>query len=74
MQKVKKHENVHKLYQKQLLEEGVVKKDDLQRLQDNVSKIMSSEFEAARDYKPEVRTVLFWELQPWMLLCGQENG
>ncbi len=47
-------ENVHKKYQKQLLDEGTVKEDDLKKLQSHVSGIMSSEFEAARQYKPEV--------------------
>ena len=46
---------MHKKYQKQLLAEKVVKEDDLKRMQEHVSSIMSKEFEAARDYKPEVR-------------------
>ncbi len=45
---------MHKKYQKQLLAEKVVKEDDLKRMQEHVSSIMSKEFEAARDYKPEV--------------------
>ena len=54
VQKIKATENVHKKYQKQLLAEKVVKEDDLKRMQEHVSNIMSKEFEAARDYKPEV--------------------
>lgn len=54
LQKVKATENVHKKYQKQLLAEKVVSEDDLKRMQEHVSGIMSKEFEAARDYKPEV--------------------
>lgn len=46
---------MYKIYQKQLLEEGIVKQEDLKQLQDHVSGIMSAEFEAARTYKPEVR-------------------
>lgn len=56
VQKIRKMENVHKKYQKQLLEEGTVKEDDLKKLQSHVSGIMSAEFEAARQYKPEVRS------------------
>ena len=63
MQKIRKMENVHKKYQKQLLEEGTVKEDDLKKLQSHVSGIMSAEFEAARQYKPEVRSPLFLQLQ-----------
>ena len=48
-------ENVHKKYQKKLLAEKVVGEDDLKRMQEHISGIMSKEFEAARDYKPEVR-------------------
>ena len=47
-------ENVHKKYQKKLLAEKVVKEDDLKRMQEHISGIMSKEFEAAREYKPEV--------------------
>lgn len=54
LQKVRATENVHKKYQKQLLAEKVIKEDDLQRMQEHISGIMSKEFEAARDYKPEV--------------------
>ena len=54
LQKIKATENVHKKYQKQLLSEKVVKEDDLKRMQEHISSIMSKEFEAARDYKPEV--------------------
>ena len=53
-QKIKAMENVHKKYQKKLLAEKVVKEDDLKRMQEHISGIMSKEFEAARDYKPEV--------------------
>ena len=60
-QKIKKLENVYKIYQKQLLEEGTVKQEDLKKLQEHVSGIMSDEFEAARSYKPEART----PLHPW---------
>lgn len=55
MQKIKAMENVHKRYQKKLLAEKVVSEDDLKRMQEHISGIMSKEFEAARDYKPEVR-------------------
>ena len=54
LQKIKATDNVHKIYQKQLLSEKVVKEDDLKRMQEHISSIMSKEFEAARDYKPEV--------------------
>ena len=47
---------MHKKYQKQLLAEKVVKEDDLKRMQEHISGIMSKEFEGARDYKPEVRS------------------
>ena len=50
---------MYKIYQKQLLEEGIVKQEDLKQLQDHVSGIMSAEFEAARTYKPEVRDKVF---------------
>ena len=56
MQKIKATENVHRKYQKQLLAEKVVKEDDLKRMQEHISGIMSKEFEGARDYKPEVRS------------------
>ncbi|BDA47181.1 2-oxoglutarate dehydrogenase, mitochondrial [Coccomyxa sp. Obi] len=61
-QKVRKMENVFKKYQKKLLEEGNVKEDDLKKLQGHVSSIMSSEFEAARQYKPEAKDWLssYW--------------
>jgi len=54
LQKIKATDNVLKIYQKQLLSEKVVKEDDLKRMQEHISSIMSKEFEAARDYKPEV--------------------
>jgi 2-oxoglutarate dehydrogenase complex dehydrogenase (E1) component-like enzyme len=57
LQKVKATENVHKKYQKQLLAEKVIKEDDLKRMQEHISGIMSQEFEAARDYKPEVPSI-----------------
>ncbi len=57
LQKVRATENVHKKYQKQLLAEKVVKEDDLKRMQEHISGIMSQEFEAARDYKPEVPAI-----------------
>lgn len=67
MQKIKKLENVYKIYQKQLLEEGTVKQEDLKQLQDHVSGIMSSEFEEARTYKPEVSAGLhFPDLACWV--------
>ena len=46
---------MHKKYQKKLLAEKVVKEDDLKRMQEHISGIMGKEFEAAREYKPEVR-------------------
>ncbi len=53
-QKIKAMENVHKKYQMKLLAEKVVKEDDLKRMQEHISGIMGKEFEAAREYKPEV--------------------
>lgn len=66
MQKIKKLENVYKIYQKQLLEEGTVKQEDLKQLQDHVSGIMSSEFEEARTYKPEVSAALHFPDLCWV--------
>ena len=46
LQAIKKHENAHVTYQKQLLDEGVVKKEQIDEIHDNISKILSSEYEA----------------------------
>ena len=35
-QKIKEHDNVHKLYQQQLLREGVLKDEDLKRMADHI--------------------------------------
>jgi 2-oxoglutarate dehydrogenase complex dehydrogenase (E1) component-like enzyme len=70
VQKIKKLENVYKIYQKQLLEEGTVKQEDLKELQDHVSGIMSSEFEEARTYKPEVSAGLHF---PDLFMLGLQT-
>ena len=36
MQVVKRHDNVHKLYQQQLLREGVLKEEDVKRMSDHI--------------------------------------
>ena len=45
LQKIHKHENAHIAYQKQLSAEGVVKQEQIDEIHDNISKILSSEFE-----------------------------
>ena len=35
-QKIKGHDNVHKLYQQQLLQEGVLKEEDVKRMGDHI--------------------------------------
>ena len=35
-QKIKGHDNVHKLYQQQLLKEGVLKDEDVKRMSDHI--------------------------------------
>ena len=50
LQRIHKHENAHIAYQKQLRSEGVVKKEQIDEIHDNISKILSAEFEQARPY------------------------
>ena len=45
LQRIHKHENAHIAYQKQLRSEGVVKKEQIDEIHDNISKILSAEFE-----------------------------
>ena len=47
LQRIQKHENAHLVYQKQLQSEGVVKQEQIDEIHDNVSKILSTEFEQA---------------------------
>ena len=45
LQRIHKHENAHIAYQKQLRSEGVVKKEQIDEIHDNISKILSAEFD-----------------------------
>lgn len=45
LQAIKKHENAHIAYQKQLLGEGVVKQGQIDEIHHNISKILSTEYE-----------------------------
>ncbi len=44
-QAIKKHENAHLIYQKQLLSEGVVKRQQIDDIHGNIAKILSAEYE-----------------------------
>lgn len=44
-QAIKKHENAHATYQKQLLSEGVVKQHQIDEIHKNIAKLLSSEYE-----------------------------
>ena len=47
-QKIKKHENAHAVYQKQLLSEGVVKQEQIDEIHTNISKLLAEEYAQAR--------------------------
>ena len=50
--KIRQHTNSHQLYVQKLLKEGSVTQDQVKSIQDRTSSILSSEFEAAKDYTP----------------------
>ncbi|KAK1434686.1 hypothetical protein QVD17_00435 [Tagetes erecta] len=60
---IKKHPSALEIYQKQLLETGQVKKEDIDRIQNKVLSILNDEFVASKDYVTQRRDWLsnYWE-------------
>lgn len=60
--KIKEHINPHKLYEKKLIDEGIVTEAKAKEIADNVLKILQAEYAAAKDYKPSAKDWLssYW--------------
>ncbi|GAA0161965.1 dehydrogenase [Lithospermum erythrorhizon] len=59
---IRKHPSSLEIYQKKLLENGQVAKEDMDRIQNKVSSILNEEFVASKDYVPQKRDWLsaYW--------------
>ncbi|KAK9823376.1 hypothetical protein WJX72_002327 [[Myrmecia] bisecta] len=62
-QVIKRKPNVFEIYKQKLLDEGAVTEDEVKQLSDRVLSILQTEFEQAKDYKPEARDWLssYWK-------------
>ncbi|KAL3160716.1 hypothetical protein ABBQ32_010627 [Trebouxia sp. C0010 RCD-2024] len=62
-QAIRAHKDSHKQYTERLLAEGNVKQEQLDKINDNVHKILQKAFEEAKDYKPNARDWLssYWK-------------
>lgn len=60
--KIRQHSNPHKLYCQKLLEEGSVTQEHIDAITRNILQQLGTEFEAAKDYKPNTKD---WLASHW---------